>query len=89
LHAWHWPQDAAVVLQHTPSTQEPTAHCAVEVHDGTTPGAVTFTVNVICDWLFDLSLALQMTVVLPTGNTLGDDGVDEGGVQVTERGPST
>ena len=32
LHAWHWPQDVAVVLQHTPSTQLPAEHWALDVH---------------------------------------------------------
>jgi hypothetical protein len=32
LHAWHCPQDVAVVLQQTPSTHEPDAHCPVDEH---------------------------------------------------------
>ena len=47
-------------------------------------GAVTVTKNVVCDWFNELSLAMHVTVVLPTANTLPDDGV-----HVTGRLPST
>src|SRR5215831_15718686 len=67
LQAWHWPQEVDVVLQQTPSTQVPDTHCGVDEH-GAPKAILTFTTKVVCDWLFDLSLAVHITVVAPTGN---------------------
>ena len=83
LHALHWPQVVAVVLQQTPSTQLPVVHCDVNVHAAPRGRPSTFTTNVVCARLFDLSVALQVTVVLPMANTLPD-----AGTQVTGRAPS-
>ena len=38
-------------------------------------GARTVTENVACDWLLCASVAVHVTVVLPTGNVLPDAGV--------------
>jgi hypothetical protein len=82
LQAWHWPQDDAVVLQQTPSTQVPDAHCAVDVQAPPrfTEDAAgeTVTLNVVRDVLFELSVAVHVTVVVPIGNELPDAGVHTG-----------
>jgi hypothetical protein len=81
LHAWHWPQEVAVVLQQTPSTHVPEAHCPVDGQGPPNPGVATVTVNVICDVLFALSVAVHVTGVVPTANVLPEGGVHVTGVQ--------
>jgi hypothetical protein len=48
LHALHDPQELAVVLQHTPSTQVPAAHSPEAPQTAPNGGGVTFTLNEIC-----------------------------------------
>jgi hypothetical protein len=77
LQALHAPHELAVVLQQTPSTHDPDAHCAVDVQ-ATPKVDVTLTANVICDWFPALSVAVQPTIVLPTRKTLPEAGVHSG-----------
>jgi hypothetical protein len=74
------------VTPHTPGDVETTAGepCVpTQVSMGAGDG-VTVTKNVVCELLLWESVAVHLTVVAPTGNTLPDPGVHTG---VT--GPST
>ena len=82
LQAWHWPQDAAVVLQQTPSTHGPAEQSAVDSTGAPIPGRVTSRLNDTLDELLRASLAVHVTVWWPTENRLPD-----AGVQVTAAGP--
>jgi hypothetical protein len=73
------------VAPHTPGEVERMAgEVGVPTHVTVMGGGVTLTENVVDDRFCRVSLAMQVTVVWPTGNVLPD-----GGVHVTGRLPST